>query len=122
MLKHTVRHIRGRIEVVRHTEGVVGEDERTRLAITESRAIHSSNTARVGGLGAGQAHVVVGVVVGVDSAVLGTAGLCPSVSLSLCLSLSLSRSCVCARAGARVYVCMYACMYVRTYVRTYVGR
>ena len=78
MLKHTVRHIRGRIEVVRHTEGVVGEDERTRLAITERNrggsAVHSTNTVPVGVLGTGQAHVVVGVVVGVDGAVLGAEG------------------------------------------------
>ena len=79
-----MRHIRGRIEAVRHTERVAGERERTGLAMaerirggsrrSESRAVHSANTVSVGVLGTGRAHVVVGVVVGINSAVLGSAG------------------------------------------------
>jgi len=57
---------------------------------SESRAIDSANTVRVGVLGAGQAHVFVGVVVGVDGAVLGAArrlvepiGKCPWIYLHM---------------------------------------
>ena len=41
---------------------------------SESRAVDSSNAVRVGVLGAGQAHVVVGVVVGIDITVVGAKG------------------------------------------------